>query len=212
VKKPTAKQLEKLHDEMVHACIYRETPPDAAVEKFLATLETLPYGGHSGQREELEIETLENARPRGRHKKTGPLARRVWTKLVTEWSANSPAAGEQSWWDLARYQPMIAAKLPPKLRTRVRAAWAVGRLCNVDGEKQFAPFAKAHAKGDASEALAAIRAIAAKHDKAKNYEFWECLCAALVLLGEPDKKLAASCLAKWKATDGDNAQTAIYES
>ena len=212
MKKPTAKQLEKLHDEMVDACIDREGPPDAAVETFLATLEALPYGGHEGQRENFEVSTLENARPRGRHKKTGRLARRVWMKLVTEWSAHGPAAGEQLWWSLAKYQPMIGAKLPAKLRARVRAAWAVGRLCNVDDVKSFAAFTKAHAKGDRAEALAAIRALAAKHDQAKRYPYWECLCAALVLLGEPDKQLAASCLAKWKATDRDSAQTAIYES
>ena len=39
-----------------------------------------------------------------------------------------------------------------------------------------------------------------------------CLCAALVLLDEPDPELAARCLVRWKATDGDEAETAIYES
>jgi len=203
-----AKSLEALRDAAIHTLLFDAPRAGPDVDAFLTAAAKVPYGGTSGRREALEIEVLERAMPRAR-KKTGALARRIWTRLVTDWAAHAPAAGRQTWHSLARAHRELGVRLPAKLRDPVRRAWAMGRLHNAKGERAFAGYAKAKTP---EAKLEALRAIATKAATNKHFEFWECICAALVLLGEPDAGLARTCLVRWKASDGDNAEPSLYEA
>jgi hypothetical protein len=202
-----ARSIESLRDAAVHALLFRESDLEFAVETFFAAAGKRPYGGGSGRREKYELEVLQYAMPTAR-KKTGPLARQIWARLVAEWSAHAPKAGQQQWHVLASVHRKLGAKIPAKLRGPVRRAWAMGRLCNIKGESAFDAYSKAKTP---EATLDALRAIADAAAVRKHFEFWECICAALVLLDEPDAKLAKTCLAKWKATEGENAEPSIYE-
>ncbi|HUS27396.1 MAG TPA: hypothetical protein VMZ53_02775, partial [Kofleriaceae bacterium] len=89
-----AKSLKTMRDAAVHALLHDAPKAGPAVDAFLATAAKVPYGGFSGQRETYELEVLHYAMPKAR-RKTGPLARRMWTQLVTDWTASAPKAGQQ---------------------------------------------------------------------------------------------------------------------
>jgi hypothetical protein len=203
-----AKSLQAMRDVAVRKLLFEGPKAGPEVDAFLDAAAAAPYGGVSGRREQCELEVLHYAIPRARGK-TGALARRMWMRLLTEWTAHAPKAGQQQWYELARAHRELAVRVPAKLRPSVRRAWALGRLYNAKGERVFASF---YAARTPEAKLEALRAIAAKAAPSKRFEFWECICAALVVLGDPDRELATTCLARWKATDGANAEPSLYEA
>ena len=55
------------------------------------------------------------------------MARRVWESLAARWSEHAPFV-DTAWGVLARVMPVVGAKVPAKLRDRIRTAWAWGTL------------------------------------------------------------------------------------
>ncbi|MFT3696535.1 MAG: hypothetical protein QM831_25575 [Kofleriaceae bacterium] len=195
--------LNALADAAVDMLLHTPAKASPAVDAFLAASTKAPFGGFDGVRERAELKVLTFAMP-ARRRNTGPLARRLWLAIATSWAA-SPKAGKQLWHELAQRHRELGVKIPAKQRVAIRRAWAVGRLENAKGERAFAAYDKAKTP-DAK--LDALRAIAVK--AGGRFEFWEDICAALLLLDDPDPVLAASCLAKWKSAD--NAEPSLYES
>lgn len=201
-----AKSLQTLADEATHALLF-DPPAKAAplVDVFYAAAAKTPFGGWSGRRENLELDVLKHVMP-AKRRKTGPLARRIWIQVATAWATHAPRAGHQHWYSLARAHRELGVRVPSKLVDSIRRAWANGRMFNAKGERAFAAYDKAKTP-DAR--LDALRAIAAK--AGARFEFWECICAALLLLDDPDPALAKTALARWKATEGDKAEPSLYE-
>lgn len=54
-------------------------------------------------------------------------ARRVWEALAARWCEHAPFV-DNAWSVLARTMPLVGAKVPAKLRDRIRTAWAWGIL------------------------------------------------------------------------------------
>lgn len=187
------KKLDAVREE-----VWGSEPALPGVRTLLALVERAPYGGEMGQREAVEIEVLDVLIEANQKQE----AAKLWLRLVDEWSAASPLAGDVSWHHLARAQRLLGAKLPGKLRDRVRMAWAVGRLAGVYGWTQWPSAPKP--PNDPATALVQAAAEIRLHefDRAR-------ACLEIARRRYPDEAAILGIVALFEAGADDGARLAV---